>query len=68
VLRTTFQTERPVSNESPEHVDIKYPLEVLPLTIRGHRLKNRIIMGSTHSGLEDLPNAAERLSPTSSSA
>ena len=25
-------------------------------------LKNRIIMGSMHSGLEDVPNAAERLS------
>ena len=40
----------------------KYPLMFSPLTIRGNRLKNRIIMGSMHSGLEDLPNAAERLS------
>ncbi len=39
-----------------------YPLMFSPLTIRGQRLKNRIIMGSMHSGLEDLPNAAERLS------
>ncbi|OYU33566.1 NADPH-dependent 2,4-dienoyl-CoA reductase [Novosphingobium sp. PASSN1] len=40
----------------------KYPRVFSPLTIRGHRLKNRIIMGSMHSGLEDVPNAAERLS------
>ena len=40
----------------------KYPLMFSPLTIRGNRLKNRIIMGSMHSGLEDLPGAAERLS------
>ena len=40
----------------------KYPLMFSPLTIRGQRLKNRIIMGSMHSGLEDVPNAAERLS------
>ena len=39
-----------------------YPLMFSPLTIRGQRLKNRIIMGSMHSGLEDVPNAAERLS------
>lgn len=40
----------------------KYPLMFSPLTIRGQRIKNRIIMGSMHSGLEDVPNAAERLS------
>ena len=39
-----------------------YPLVFSPLTIRGNRLNNRIIMGSMHSGLEDLPDAAERLS------
>ncbi len=40
----------------------RYPLMFSRLTIRGNRLKNRIIMGSMHSGLEDLPDAAERLS------
>ncbi|WP_421849658.1 FAD-dependent oxidoreductase [Novosphingobium sp.] len=40
----------------------RYPLMFSPLTIRGNRLKNRIIMGSMHSGLEDQPDAAERLS------
>lgn len=32
-----------------------------PLTIGRHTLKNRILMGSMHSGLEDGPDAAERL-------
>ncbi len=40
----------------------RYPHIFAPLQIGQHRLKNRIIMGSMHSGLEDVPNAAERLS------
>jgi len=40
----------------------KYPHIFAPLQIGKHQLKNRIIMGSMHSGLEDVPNAAERLS------
>ncbi len=40
----------------------KYPNVFSPLQIGKHRLKNRILMGSMHTGLEDVPNAAERLS------
>ena len=40
----------------------KYPHVFSPLQIGPHRLKNRILMGSMHTGLEDVPNAAERLS------
>lgn len=40
----------------------KYPHVFAPLQIGKHELKNRIIMGSMHSGLEDVPNAADRLS------
>jgi 2,4-dienoyl-CoA reductase (NADPH2) len=40
----------------------KYPHIFAPLQLGHHMLKNRIIMGSMHSGLEDVPNAAERLS------
>ncbi len=41
---------------------LKYPNVFSPLQIGKHRLKNRILMGSMHTGLEDVPNAAERLS------
>ncbi|MBK6800014.1 MAG: NADPH-dependent 2,4-dienoyl-CoA reductase [Novosphingobium sp.] len=41
---------------------MKYPHVFSPLQIGPHRLKNRILMGSMHTGLEDVPNAAERLS------
>ena len=40
----------------------KYPHVFSPLQIGPHRLKNRILMGSMHTGLEDGPDAAERLS------
>lgn len=40
----------------------RYPHIFAPLQIGPHRLKNRILMGSMHTGLEDLPDAAERLS------
>jgi len=40
----------------------KYPHIFSPLQVGRQRLKNRIIMGSMHSGLEDVPDAAERLS------
>lgn len=40
----------------------KYPHIFAPLQIGRHRVKNRIIMGSMHSGLEDVPDAAARLS------
>lgn len=39
-----------------------YPNVFSPLQIGPHQLKNRILMGSMHTGLEDVPNAAERLS------
>ncbi|MCC6924618.1 NADPH-dependent 2,4-dienoyl-CoA reductase [Novosphingobium sp.] len=40
----------------------KYPHVFSPLKVAGTTLKNRILMGSMHTGLEDLPDAAERLS------
>lgn len=39
----------------------RYPHIFSPLQIGRHRLKNRILMGSMHTGLEDVPDAAERL-------
>lgn len=39
----------------------KYPNIFSPLQIGPHRLKNRILMGSMHTGLEDVENAGERL-------
>ena len=39
----------------------KYPHIFSPLQIGPHRLKNRILMGSMHTGLEDVKNAGERL-------
>ncbi len=44
----------------PTHA--RYPHVFSPLKIGRTTLKNRILMGSMHTGLEDLPNAAERLS------
>jgi len=46
----------------------KYPLMFSPLTIRGNRLKNRIIMGSMHSGWKTCPMRRSGFRPTSSSA
>jgi 2,4-dienoyl-CoA reductase (NADPH2) len=40
----------------------RYPHVFSPLQIGKHTIKNRILMGSMHTGLEDLPDAAERLS------
>jgi len=39
----------------------KYPHVFSPLQIGPHRLKNRILMGSMHTGLEDQPDAGGRL-------
>ncbi len=39
----------------------RYPHIFAPLDIGTHRLKNRILMGSMHTGLEDVPDAGERL-------
>ena len=39
----------------------KYPHVFAPLQIGPHRIKNRILMGSMHTGLEDQPDAGERL-------
>ena len=39
----------------------RYPHVFSPLQIGPHRLKNRILMGSMHTGLEDVENAGERL-------
>ncbi|WP_397594303.1 FAD-dependent oxidoreductase [Sphingorhabdus sp.] len=41
---------------------LRYPHMFSPLKIGRQQVKNRIIMGSMHSGLEDVPDAAERLS------
>lgn len=40
----------------------RYPHVFSPLQIGAHRLKNRILMGSMHTGLEDVPDAGDRLS------
>jgi len=40
----------------------KYPHLFAPLDLGFTSLKNRVLMGSMHTGLEDVPNAAERLS------
>lgn len=40
----------------------RYPHIFSPLQIGTHTVKNRILMGSMHTGLEDVPDAAERLS------
>ena len=40
----------------------KYPHVFSPLKVGQTVLKNRILMGSMHTGLEDLPDAADRLS------
>lgn len=40
----------------------KYPHVFSPLRIGTQRIKNRILMGSMHSGLEEMPDAAARLS------
>ena len=40
----------------------KYPHMFSPLRIGRQQVKNRIIMGSMHSGLEEAPDAAARLS------
>lgn len=39
----------------------RYPHVFAPLQIGPHRLKNRILMGSMHTGLEDVPDAGDRL-------
>lgn len=40
----------------------RYPHVFSPLKIGSQTVKNRILMGSMHTGLEDQPDAAERLS------
>lgn len=40
----------------------RYPHVFSPLKIGQTTVKNRILMGSMHTGLEDVPDAAERLS------
>ncbi|MFM5954666.1 MAG: FAD-dependent oxidoreductase [Novosphingobium sp.] len=40
----------------------KYPHVFSPLRIGHTTVKNRILMGSMHTGIEDLPDAAQRLS------
>ena len=39
----------------------KYPNVFSPLQIGPHRLKNRILMGSMHTGLEEKPGGFERM-------
>ena len=39
----------------------KYPLLFSPLDLGFTQLKNRVLMGSMHTGLEDIPNAQDRL-------
>ncbi|MBP6562994.1 MAG: NADPH-dependent 2,4-dienoyl-CoA reductase [Neisseriaceae bacterium] len=38
-----------------------YPLLAQPITLAHHTVRNRIIMGSMHTGLEEAPNGFERL-------
>ena len=38
-----------------------YPMLFSPLNVGSVRLKNRVVMGSMHTGLEHHPNSAERL-------
>lgn len=45
--------------ERPGHT--KYPLLFSPLKIGPHLLKNRVIMGSMHTGLEEVENGFSRL-------
>ena len=39
----------------------RYPHVFSPLKIGNTTIKNRILMGSMHTGLEDLPDAGPRL-------
>ena len=39
----------------------KYPHVFSPLDLGHTKIKNRILMGSMHTGLEDVPNAGERM-------
>jgi 2,4-dienoyl-CoA reductase (NADPH2) len=39
----------------------KYPHLLAPLDLGFTRLKNRVLMGSTHSGLEEVPDGFERM-------
>ncbi|OYW15604.1 MAG: hypothetical protein B7Z50_01115, partial [Sphingomonadales bacterium 12-62-5] len=39
----------------------KYPLTFSPLDLGFTRLKNRILMGSMHTGLEDIEGGFERM-------
>lgn len=41
---------------------VKYPNIFSPLKVGRTEIKNRILMGSMHTGLEDLPDAGERMS------
>jgi len=43
-------------------VSARYPHIFSPLKVGSTTIKNRILMGSMHTGLEDVENAAERLS------
>ncbi len=45
----------------PEPGLTKYPHVFSPLKVGHTTIRNRILMGSMHTGLEDLPDAAERL-------
>lgn len=40
---------------------VKYPHIFSPLKVGHTEIKNRILMGSMHTGLEDLPDAGERM-------
>jgi 2,4-dienoyl-CoA reductase (NADPH2) len=40
---------------------LAYPNLMAPLQLGSLRLKNRVLMGSMHTGLEDLPGGFERL-------
>ena len=42
-------------------ITTRYPHIFAPLQIGTHRVKNRILMGSMHTGLEDVPDAGDRL-------
>lgn len=46
----------------------RYPSLFAPLELGFTTLKNRVLMGSMHSGLEELPDGAQRLAAFTPSA
>ena len=47
--------------ETVDSIGIPYPLLFSPLNVGGITLKNRILMGSMHTMLEDIPGGEVRM-------